>query len=77
MRHYTGYLAAFAFPSECVARLRRDARLAPLAGRFGEHLDRGCPDRLAPDWRRFDATLDGHMSPQALWLDQADAFAPL
>jgi hypothetical protein len=58
MPHYTGYFAAFAFLPESGVRLRGDARLAPLAGRFGENLDRGCPDPLAPDWCRFDATLD-------------------
>ena len=68
MRHYTGHLVAFVFLPECIARLRRNVRFAPLAGRFREYLDRGCPDHLASERCHLDATLRGNMGTQKVWL---------
>jgi hypothetical protein len=67
MRHYTGYLVAFVFLPEYVARLRRNLRLTPLTGRLREHLDRGCPNHLASERRCLNPTLDGNMCAQKLW----------
>jgi hypothetical protein len=58
MRHYSKDFATLALAPEGGVRLLGDPRLAPLAGRLGKNLDRGCTNFLAPDWRRFDAALD-------------------
>jgi hypothetical protein len=59
---------AFVFLPECIAGLGQNVRLTPLAGRFGEYLDRRRPNHLASERCHLNATLARNMGAETLWL---------